>query len=315
VKRGPLIALALAAAVAGVWANRTFRERPVVVDPAAAAAAAEREAGYSVLLTGGEQALAKDQLGAAWLAYQAVPADTALAARREALKVACEQAAERRLASDGGTREFWGDVLTVLPHHPVALLMREYGATARKPERLRHPQEVPCCDGVESKWEQGDVVAAVDAIAACGKEGAMCQVIRADILSRVAEGQARVAKLDPARPKVTHTWDTFVAAQRAPADAEAIAVLEKQLEGWRTLRPDDAVGAALMLMAYDSKHPTAYRAYEELMNQGRLPVELGMKLMQKSPEDAKALFRYALLHAPSSSDHYRMAAKGLGATP
>lgn len=295
-KRAPLVALALAAAVAGVWANRTFRERPAAVDPAVTAAAEDRERGFGVLLTGGEQALAKEQLGAAWLAHQAVPEDSKQAARRAALKAACEQVADRRIAGEGlkgdEPRSFWSDVLMVRPHNAEALVRLAYGARSKATG--------------EDAWLK---------LAACEKGGGDCAGLRDGILSRVNEGRQRIATLDPARPKTPLSWKELAAARRAPQDAAAIEVLEKKLTAWREQRtglsPDDALGAALMLVAYDPRHPWAHQAADEVLAEGGQALMLGEKLMESKADDARALFAHVLRTAPASSKQHAAAQRYL----
>ena len=63
-------------------------------------AQSDQERAFEALLTAGERALAKGQLGAVKLALQSVPDDTAQRARKQALQKALENA-ERALDAGG----------------------------------------------------------------------------------------------------------------------------------------------------------------------------------------------------------------------
>jgi hypothetical protein len=104
-RKWQILALAVLAAVAGAWVHRTMRtaEEKVAVAPPPAPVdeKADRDRSHAILLTAGEQALAKGQIEAASLAVQSVPEDTAHSARRTSLQVEiARQRIERKLSRE-----------------------------------------------------------------------------------------------------------------------------------------------------------------------------------------------------------------------
>lgn len=100
-RRPGLLLLALVAGLAGFYAQRAFRtSREPPPPPAAAPAPAleqDRARAEAALLTAGETALQRGQLGAVALALESVPADTVHAARRAALVDALQRSRDAGL--------------------------------------------------------------------------------------------------------------------------------------------------------------------------------------------------------------------------
>lgn len=103
-KRPALLLVSLLAAAAGFVVHRALREPPPPPPPPAAAPAPapeeDRARAEATLLSAGETALARGQLGAVALALDSIPANTVHAARRAALALALE----RERARDAGVR-------------------------------------------------------------------------------------------------------------------------------------------------------------------------------------------------------------------